>query len=338
MNLARYAAARTEAMGASVRGMLWMALCGLCFACLNAATRTIAEDLHPWQTQCVRYFFGALVLLPVLLRGGLAALGTRHLPLHLARGAVHAVGSGLWFLALPLVPLAEITAISFTGPIFLTIGAMLFFGEKVRLRRWLAILCGFLGVLIVLYPKLQLGLSASWASLLLLAAAPVSSGSYLIAKVLMRHDSAQKIVFWQSALVALLTFPVALYFWRPISGAHLALFVLIGVLGSAGHYAFNRSLKAADVSASQPARFLELVWASALGFMIWGDVPPAWTFAGAFVIFASTTYIAQREAALGRRAGASAAGPASAAPSSAAAPAATASTAPPGRSAPGGTR
>jgi drug/metabolite transporter (DMT)-like permease len=153
-----------------------------------------------------------------------------------------------------------------------------------------------------LYPKLEVGLSATWASLLLLAAAPVSAASYLIAKVLMRYDAPQTIVFWQALLVSLFTLPVALYFWSPVTERHLALFVVIGALGSLGHYAFNRSLKAADVSASQPARFLELVWASILGFMIWGDVPPAWTFAGAFVIFASTTYIAHREARLARQA------------------------------------
>jgi drug/metabolite transporter (DMT)-like permease len=301
MNLAEDVARRAELLGPSVRAMLWMALCGLCFACLNAATRSIAADLHPWQTQCVRYFFGALVMLPLLLRGGWAQLRTNNLPLQIGRNLVHAVGSGLWFLALPLVPLAEITAISFTGPIFLTLGAMLFFGEKVRARRWLAILFGFLGVLIVLYPKLSVGLSASWSSLLLLAASPVSAASYLIAKRLMRYDAPQAIVFWQSVFVSLFTLPVALFLWRPMADWHLALFVVIGVLGSAGHYAFNRSLKAADVSAAQPARFLELVWASMLGFMIWGDVPPVWTFAGALVIFASTTYIAHREAKLGRK-------------------------------------
>jgi drug/metabolite transporter (DMT)-like permease len=136
--------------------------------------------------------------------------------------------------------------------------------------------------------------------LLLIAAAPVSAASYLLAKVLMRYDAPQTIVFWQAALVSLFTLPAAIFFWLPMTNQHLALFVLVGVLGSAGHYAFNRSLKAADVSAAQPARFLELVWASTLGFLIWGDVPPIWTFAGALVIFASTTYIAQREARLGR--------------------------------------
>lgn len=295
MNLAEHAANRADALGPALRAMLWMALCGLCFACLNAATRSITADLHPWQTQCVRYAFGAAVMLPVLLRGGVGALRTNNLPLQVVRNLVHAVGSGLWFLALPLVPLAEITAISFTSPIFLTIGAMLFFGEKVRLRRWLAIFFGFVGVLIVLYPRLDVASSASWGILLLVAAAPVSAASYLIAKKLMRFDSPQTIVFWQAVFVSLFTLPAALYFWLPLTSQHLALFVLIGMLGSAGHYAFNRSLKAADVSAAQPARFLELVWASILGFLIWGDVPPVWTFAGALVIFASTTYIAHRE-------------------------------------------
>ncbi|MDI1287305.1 MAG: DMT family transporter [Reyranella sp.] len=296
MTIASYARRRAEALGPTTRGILWMVLCGLSFALLNALTRIITADLHPWQTQFLRYCFGGVVILPFLLRGGLHLLQTKNLPLQIGRNLVHAVASGLWFLALPLVPLAEITAISFTGPIFMTIGAMLFFGETVRARRWIAIGLGFTGILIVLYPKLQLGISASSASLLLLVAAPVSAGSYLIAKVLMRQDQPETIVLWQSLLVSLFTLPFALWFWRPVADMHLALFVLAGILGSTGHYALNRSIKAADISATQPARFLELVWASALGALIWGDVPPVWTFVGAIVIFGSTTYIARREA------------------------------------------
>ncbi len=296
MSIASYAQRRAEALGPTTRGILWMVLCGLSFAVLNALTRVITADLHPWQTQFLRYGFGGLVILPFLLRSGVHLLQTKNLPLQIGRNLVHTVASGLWFLALPLVPLAEITAISFTGPIFMTIGAMLFFGETVRARRWIAITLGFAGILIVLYPKLQLGISASSASLLLLVAAPVSACSYLIAKVLMRQDQPETIVLWQALLVSLFTLPFALWFWKPVADMHLALFVLAGILGSTGHYALNRSIKAADISATQPARFLELVWASALGALIWGDVPPVWTFVGAMVIFGSTTYIARREA------------------------------------------
>jgi drug/metabolite transporter (DMT)-like permease len=284
-------------MTPALRGMLWMALCGLCFAVMNATSRHLTADLHAWQIQCVRYFFGALVMLPLLLRtGGPLVIRTKNLKLQIGRNVVHTVGSGMWFIALPLVPLAEITAISFTSPIFLAIGAMLFFGEKARADRWAAILIGFAGVLVILAPKLEHGIAANWASLILIAGAPVSAASYLLAKRLMQYDTPETIVLWQSMLVSLFTLPVALFFWREMTLVHLGIFVFVGVLGSLGHYALNRSLKATDVAATQPARFLELVWAAALGFMIWADVPPVWTFVGAMVIFGATTWIARREA------------------------------------------
>ena len=298
MTIAEHAARRAEAMGPVVRGMLWMALCGLCFAVMNATTRAMTADLHAWQIQCVRYLFGGLVMLPLLLRAGV--LRTGNLKLQVGRCLVHTVGSGMWFIALPYVSLAEITAISFTSPIFLAIGAMLFFGEKARVDRWAAILFGFGGVLIVLAPKLEHGIAANWASLILIVGAPVSAASYLMAKRLMHYDTPETIVLWQSFLVSLFTLPVALFFWREMTLAHLAIFVFVGVLGSLGHYALNRSLKAAGVAATQPARFLELVWAAALGFVIWADVPPVWTFVGAMVIFGATTWIARREAMVAR--------------------------------------
>ncbi|MBM3645275.1 MAG: DMT family transporter [Alphaproteobacteria bacterium] len=287
---------RIESLGPTMRGLLWMALSGLCFALLNGASRVLTEDLHSWQVQCLRYFFGGLVMLPLILRAGAAAFRTNHLSLQIWRNVVHTVGTGFWFLALPMVPLAEVTAIGFTGPIFMTLGAMLFLGEVVRWRRWLAIGLGFLGVTIVLWPKLSLGVGASVGSLLLLAAAPVSAASFLMAKVLTRRDSPEAIVFWQCLLVSLFTLPAALWFWQPVEWRHIAILVFVGAMGSSGHYALNRALKVAEVSAVQPARFLELVWAALVGFVIWTDLPSAWTVAGAAVIFGATTYIARREA------------------------------------------
>lgn len=300
MTVVEIARRHSESLGPVLRGMLWMTLSGLCFACLNGASRLLTEDLHAWQTQCLRYAFGGLVMLPLLWRAGFTSFRTGNFRLQLLRNATHTVGTGLWFLALPIVPLAEVTAIGFTGPIFMTLGAMLFLGEKVKWRRWLAIAMGFVGVLIVLWPKLSLGISASYGSLLLLAAAPISAASFLMAKVLTRQDTPEAIVFWQCVLVSAMTLPAALWFWQPVQAWHIALLVLAGILGSSGHYALNRALKATDVSAVQPARFLELIWASAVGFLLWSDIPPAWTFAGAAVIFASATYIARREAIVER--------------------------------------
>src|SRR5690349_20201203 len=103
MSIVSYAQRRAEALGPTTRGILWMVLCGLSFALLNALTRIATADLHPGQTQFLRYCFGGVVILPFLLRGGLHLLRAKNLKLQIGRNLVHTTASGLWFLALPLV-------------------------------------------------------------------------------------------------------------------------------------------------------------------------------------------------------------------------------------------
>jgi len=138
---------------ANLRGILWVAVSGVLFALLNVFTLIPSQHLNSFVMAFLRYFFGSLFLLPIVMRLGLyRSLHTRRLPLHLFRGALHTSGMMLWFVALPLTTLAEITALGFTGPIFVTIGAALFLGEKVRLRRWIAIIVGFIGAMIIIRP------------------------------------------------------------------------------------------------------------------------------------------------------------------------------------------
>ncbi len=298
--------ARFTGMPVVLRAMLWMSMGGFLFAALNTVMRSVALDMHPLQVQCLRYAFGLVVFLPLLLRDGPGAFRSARPGLHVWRNAVHTAGNSLWFIALPLVQLAEMTAIGFTGPIFMTLGAMLFFGEKVRWRRWAAIAAGFVGVLIVVLPKFQAGYSASYGTILLLLASPVSAASYLFAKTLTRYDRPEIIVAWQCVLVALFAAPMAIVHWSTPSVLQIGLFVVAGVLGSCGHYAVTTAYKTAEVSAVQPMRFLELIWAALFGFIVFADVPPVWTWLGASVIFASTWYIAHREATVRRQAAASA--------------------------------
>ena len=133
--------ARWLALPPNLRGILWVALSGVLFALLNVFTLIPAQHLNSYVMAFLRYFFGALFLVPIVMRLGLyRSLHTRRLPLHISRGAIHTAGMMLWFVALPLTTLAEITALGFTGPIFVTIGAALFLAEKVRLRRWMAVI------------------------------------------------------------------------------------------------------------------------------------------------------------------------------------------------------
>jgi drug/metabolite transporter (DMT)-like permease len=274
--------------------MLWSASAGLTFSILNAVMRQMATELDPMQTQFLRYLFGLVAMLPIMLRSGLARYRPNGMRGQVWRGVVHTLGLVLWFTALPHLSLAYMTAIGFTTPIFIMLGAAWFFGERMVAARWIAALAGFGGVLIVVWPKLATG-ELLFAAIML-ASAPVFAGSFLITKSLTRHDSPSVIVAWQAIMVTLFSLPIALPFWQWPEPGQWAWFVLCGVLGSLGHYCLTRSFVHADISATQPVRFLDLIWAAALGFLVFGDVPVSTTLIGGCVILAATVWIARREA------------------------------------------
>ena len=285
--------ARVETFGPTLRGMLWTIAAGMLFSVLNATMRAMALELDSYQTQFLRYLFGLVVMLPLVLRAGVATYWPNDLRGQLARGMVHTGGMFLWFTALPMIPLADTTAIGFTTPIFIMIGAALTLGERMVPARWVAAAVGFTGVMIVVGPKL--GGSGGQYNLVMLASAPMFAASFLIAKALTRRDSPETIVVWQSLLVTVFTAPVALSRWTPPTVAQWSLFLVAGVLGSLGHYCLNRGFRIADISATQPVKFLDLIWASVMGFLLFDNVPTQTTILGAAVIFVASVWIARRE-------------------------------------------
>ena len=280
----------------TVRGMLWMVATGLLFTVLNTTMKQLAHDLDPWLVGFLRYLMGALVILPPALRLGLRALWPRAPGLQFVRGLFHAGGMTLWFAALPMVSMAELTAIGFTGPLFICIGAVLFLKERMTGARWAAVIVGFSGVLLVVSPWQGGGFGdVSFGTLLMLASAPVFAGSFLAAKALTRFDRPDVVVLWQHIWVSLLLLPVAIIWWTTPSTVEWALLVVCGVLGAAGHYCMTRAFRVADISAVQSVKFLELIWASIAGFIVFSTVPGFWTVVGGVVIFLSTLWLARRE-------------------------------------------
>lgn len=277
--------------------MLWMVASGALFTVLNAIMKKLAHELDPWLVGFLRYLLGAVVMLPPALRLGLGALWSKAPRLQFLRGMFHAGGIMLWFAALPFVTLAELTAIGFSGPIFICLGAVLFLRERMSGERWAAVLVGFLGVLLVVKPWEGGGFAGiSFGMLLMLASAPVFAGSFLVAKVLTRHDRPDVIVLWQHLWVSVLLLPFALAWWTPPNAGQWLLLAICGVLGASGHYCMTRSFRVADITAVQSVRFLELVWAGLLGFAMFATVPGVWTVAGGLVILVSTVWLARREA------------------------------------------
>jgi drug/metabolite transporter (DMT)-like permease len=186
------------------------------------------------------------------------------------------------------------TAIGFTSPIFIMLGAAFFFKEAMRWDRWFAALLGFAGVVMVVAPKLS-GAGGVY-NLVMLASAPMFAASFLITKALTRYESAQVIVLWQALTVTIFSLPMALLHWQNPSAVQWFTFVLAGMLGSAGHYCLTRSFAAADISATQSVKFLDLVWASLLGWLVFADQISQSTMIGGTVICGATIWIARREA------------------------------------------
>jgi len=289
----RHARMRGHLLPEVWRGMFWVALSGLVFCLLNTLVRAMTLTLDPFESQFLRYLFSVVAMAPLVLRQGWRG----YVPVNMAgqwwRGAVHTLGLMFWFTALPHLGLADTTAIGFTGPIFIMLGAAWFLGEKMHADRWVAALLGFAGVLVVIAP--QLTGQGGWYPLLMLASSPIFAASFLMTKSLTRTENPGVIVLWQALSVTLLSLPLGLLHWSNPAPWQWLGFASAGVLGSLAHYLLTRGFRATDISATQSLRFLDLVWAALMGWLVFADVPSHSTLVGALVILASTLWIARRE-------------------------------------------
>ena len=271
----------------------WTIAAGIAFALLNTLLRVIALRMPPLEVQFLRYFSGLIVMSPFIFRVGLRAYNPKGLTGQLWRGAVHTAGMVLWYMALPHLTLADTTAIGFTGPIFVMIGAFLALGEKMYWERWLSAAIGFVGVLIVVGPKMNA--SGGLYELIMLGSAPLFAASALITKALTKRDKTEVLVVWQCISISLFTLPLAIPQWEWPTAVQWAIFLGSGVLGSVAHYCATSALRAADASATQGVKFLDLIWMTAMGFLVFGDTPTVSTLIGGVVIAGATTWIARRE-------------------------------------------
>ena len=283
-------------MPKALHGIAWMIASGFVFALLNALLRVLALQMNPLEVQFLRYFAGLVAMSPFIVRVGLRAYNPNGLLGQLWRGAFHTAGMVLWYMAMPHLTLADTTAIGFIGPIFIMIGAVVAFQEKMVWERWVSAAIGFLGVLIVVGPKMTA--SGGYYDLIMLSSSPLFAVSALITKALTKRDKTEVIVVWQCITISLFTLPLAIPGWQWPTPTQWLIFLGSGVLGSIGHYCVTSALRAADATATQGVKFLDLIWMSALGFLVFGDVPMLSTAIGGLIIVGATTWIARRE---GRR-------------------------------------
>jgi len=285
-----------------VRAVLLILFSTICFTSMHTVIRYASTEgnIHPFEVAFFRNFFGLMAVLPFALMNGAAALRTKRLKLHAVRGIMQVFAMLMFFYALSITPLAKISAISFTAPLFATLGAIIFLGERIRFRRIIALSLGFAGAMIIVRPGV---IAIDLGAILVMTSSAIWACAILIIKSLARTESSLTITTYQNIFLIPFTLIAAWFVWTWPSWELLSLFAVMGIFGSLAHVAFAEALKIADATAILPYDFVRLIWASAIGFMIFDEIPEIWTWVGGTIIFASTTYIAFREARLQQKRG-----------------------------------
>ena len=270
---------------------------GLLFVAVAVLVRHLGSDLPAVEAAFIRYVFGLLILIPVFLRMQWRRVRGANLKFYALRGVAHGAAVMLWFFAMARIPISEVTAIGYTTPIFTVVGAVLIFGERIHMRRIIAIIIGFVGILIILRPGFA---TIEIGSLAQLVAAPCFAISFLFAKKLTNTENSGDTLVMLSIFCTLALMPGAIYVWRPPSVVDLGWLALIAFFATAGHYAITNSIANAPLTVTQPFSFLQLIWAIIFGYLIFDEVPDLWVCIGAAIIVATISYMSHREAAAAR--------------------------------------
>jgi drug/metabolite transporter (DMT)-like permease len=279
-----------------VAGVVWVTISMALFGALAAFARgAMNAGLHPFEVVFLRNLLATLMLSPLLLWRGASLLRSSQLSLYGLRVLVSLLSMQAWFYALALIPIGEVTAISFLAPVFGTLGAILLLGERVRLRRWTAIMVGFLGAMVILRPGMApLGIGQLCAVFNAMSIGIVA----VMIKQLTTVDDPDKIVFLTNLMLTPLSLAPALLVWTwPTLDALLPVLGL-GLTAVLGHVALVRGYAATDASLAMTFEFSRLPFSVAIAYFAFGETIDRWTWVGAAIIFASAVYITRREARL----------------------------------------
>ena len=279
-----------------------MVLAAGCFTTMLSTIRFVAQDLHPFEIAFFRFLVTALWMAPALIRFlRITRLAVPNKKLYALRALFGCCSTLAWFYGVPHMPLSDAIAINFTAPLWATVFAALILHEIVRLRRWSAVILGFVGVLIVLRPGFA---EVSDAALILLLASAAWGSQHIVLKMLSRTEPVNVIVAVHAILLLPLTLTAAFFVWTWPSLDNLMWLAGMGTLGTMGHIFLTRAFAAADASVVLPFDFAKMPIAVLIGWFAFGEPTDLWTWIGAAVIVASTGYIARREARFARLAAA----------------------------------
>ncbi|MEZ5816131.1 MAG: DMT family transporter [Hyphomicrobiaceae bacterium] len=263
------------------------------FAAMDGVSKILAQHLPIPQILWVRYIFYTAFVAVMLRRPGLrATLRSRQPWLQLTRALLIIIENAAFVLAFTLMPLADMHAIAAASPLLVVALSVPLLGEQVGIRRWLAVLAGFAGVLIIVRPGFE---TLDWRFVVALTGTTLWALYQVLVRMCARTDSSDTTWAWTAVVGLVATSTIGPFVWRWPDAHGWTLLFAIAVLGTLSHLALIKALGYAEAGSLQPYGYTLLVWAAVIGFVMFGDVPDAWTITGAAVVIASGLYAWHRE-------------------------------------------
>lgn len=285
-------------MNQSIVGILWMVITTILFVGVTATVRYLEGEVPAPQAAFLRYAIGTVLLTPSLISLVKIRPEKPLLQKFVLRGLVHSIGVTLWFYAMSVMPVAEVTAIGFLTYIFVSIGACVFLKEKLHKHRLTAILLSFFGAMIILRPGFKI---IENGQIGMLMATVVFTASYLIAKIVSKERSSSEIVAMLSIFTTIFLIPTAIYSWEPLSLKAFLILAFTALIATIGHITMTQAIKSAPMVVTQPILFLQLVWASMVGLFIFSEEFDPFVILGGTIIMICVCYVSYREHKLGKK-------------------------------------
>ena len=278
-----------------IQAMLMFLFSMACFAAMNILIRMLADSMHSTQMVFVRNALSLvfIIALSTYQQQAFPRFTTSRLSGHIGRGMAGLIAMQLWFHSVTIMPVTLVTALSFTTPIFATIFAIIFLGERAGIRRWSALAISFVGMLIILRPDAGM-VDAKVFFVLASSAAMAVAGTFV--KSLSRTEAPETIVFYMVMVMTPLSLPLALLHWQAISLSQLWILFWIAVLSTLAQLMMARAYKRAEMVVLLPLDFTRLVFTSLFAYVMFGEILDSHAWFGAGIILVSTVYIAHREA------------------------------------------
>ena len=280
-----------------IRGAIWLVASAFLLTAMAAAIRHLSSDVHTFIIAFFRTGLGIFFMMPWLIRTRGSGLKTSKTPYFAGRAVVTSIATIGYFYALSKIPLADAVAIMFTRPLYGANFAIVFLGELVGLRRWMALGVGFIGVLVMVRPGFEI-FNLGLASVFIASIAGAASAIFI--RYLSHSESPDTITIYYVIFTTPVMLLLAMLVWETPTWRQLGLLCFLGLAGTLGQRAMSRGFAAADASIMLPIDFTRLLVAALFGFLLFYEVPSVYTVIGGLLIFGSTVYITHREARISR--------------------------------------